>query len=262
MSSARPLRAVVIDDERLARRELRSLLAAHPEVEVVAEAEDAFAAEDALARLGAEGAPPDVLFLDVQMPERTGFDLLDDLAAAGRAVPDVVFVTAYDEHALRAFRVSALDYLLKPVDPEALAEAVARVAARAGAAEPAPEAGATERPLGPADRVFVKDGDRMHLVRLGDVRRFESAGNYTALHFDDGAGRAQRPLVHRSLSALEERLDPAHFARANRAEMIGLAHVVGLDDALNGGLLVRLTGGSTVEFSRRRALALRDRLSL
>ena len=189
------------------------------------------------------------------MPGRSGFDLLDGLDAA----PDVVFVTAYDEHALEAFRVSALDYLLKPVDPDRLAEAVARVAARS--ARRPPEAGAAER-LGPADRVFVKDGERLFLVRLGDVRRFESVGNYTALHFDDAAGRAQRPLVLRSLSALEDRLDPAHFARANRAEVVGLGHVVGLDDALNGGLLARLTDGSAVEFSRRRAAVLRDRLSL
>ena len=253
------LRALLVDDERLARRELRALLAAHPEVEVVGEAADADEAEAALARLRAAGDAPDVVFLDVQMPGRSGFDLLDGLDAA----PDIVFVTAHDEHALRAFRVSALDYLLKPVDPERLAEAVARVAARAEARPAAsPDSDPGGRPLGPADRVFVKDGDRMHLVRLGDVRRFESAGNYTALHFDDAAGRAQRPLVHRSLSALEGRLDPAHFARANRAEMVGLAHVVGLDDALNGGLLFRLTDGSTVEFSRRRAAVLRDRLSL
>ncbi|WP_412062145.1 LytR/AlgR family response regulator transcription factor [Rubrivirga sp. IMCC45206] len=255
MPDPRPLRAVVVDDERLARRELRTLLAAHPEVEVVAEAVDADAAEAVLAGLAADGAPPDVLFLDVQMPGRTGFDLLDGLDAA----PDVVFVTAYDEHALRAFRVSALDYLLKPVDPERLAEAIARVAARA-AARPA-DAPAVGGPLGPVDRVFVKDGDRMHLVRLGDVRRFESVGNYTRLHFDGPAG-PETAVVARSLSGLEDRLDPAHFARASRADLVGLAHVVGIDDALNGGLLARLTDGTTVEFSRRRAAALRDRLRL
>lgn len=250
-----------MDDERLARRELRTLLAAHPEIEVVGEAEDADAAEALLARLRADGEGPDVLFLDVQMPGRNGFDLLDDLAAS----PDVVFVTAYDEHALRAFRVSALDYLLKPVDPERLAEAVGRVERRRqraeadGAAERGRSAG---RPLGAEDRVFVKDGERMHLVRLGSVRLFESVGNYTQLHFDGPDGRPEAPLVHRSLSALEHQLDPALVARASRSQMVGLAHVVRLDDALNGGLLARLTDGTTVEFSRRRAQAFRDRLSL
>lgn len=109
--------------------------------------------------------------------------------------------------------------------------------------------------------MFVKDGDRMHLIRLGDVRRFESVGNYTQLHFG-GPGEAARAVVHRSLSALDERLNPAHFARASRSELVGLGHIVAVADALNGGLLVRLTDGSTVEFSRRRAQALRDRLTL
>ncbi len=253
----RPLRAVVVDDERLARRELRALLAAEP-VEVVAEAADADAADALLARLDADGAPPDVLFLDVQMPERTGFDLLDGLAAAGRPVPDVVFVTAYDEHALRAFRVSAVDYLLKPVDPEALAEAVARVAARrSDAAETAP----TGR-LGADDRVFVKDGEHVHLVRIGDVRRFESVGNYTRLHFRSAGGRRERAVVARSLTALEERLDPAVVVRASRSDLVGLGHVVGVDEAASGGLVVRLDDGQAVEFSRRRAQDLRDRLRL
>jgi two-component system LytT family response regulator len=254
----RPLRAVVVDDERLARRELRALLAAEP-VEVVGEAVDADAADTLLARLDADGAPPDVLFLDVQMPERTGFDLLDGLAEAGRAVPDVVFVTAYDEHALRAFRVSAVDYLLKPVDPAALAEAVARVAARRA---DAPEAPAPTGRLGADDRVFVKDGDRMHLVRIGDVRRFESVGNYTQLHFRSAGGRRERAVVARSLTALEERLDPDVVVRASRADLVGLGHVVGVDEAPSGGLVVRLDDGQAVEFSRRRAQDLRDRLSL
>ena len=256
-----PLRAVLVDDEPLARRELAALLAEHT-VEIVGQAADADQAEALLADLAAAGTPPDVVFLDVQMPERTGFDLLDSLESA----PDVVFVTAYDEHALRAFRVSALDYLLKPVDPDRLAEAVGRVAARAqGRPAPPRSASTTESAsaaLGPSDRVFVKDGERMHLVRLGDVRRFESAGNYTRLHFDGPDGRPAGPLVLRSLSALEGRLDPAHFARASRAEIVGLAWIVGLDDTASGGLAARLDDGTVVEFSRRRAAALRDRLSL
>ncbi len=142
------------------------------------------------------------------------------------------------------------------MDPERLAEAVGRVAARAsGASTPAPAA-TCERPLGADDRVFVKDGERMHLVH---VRLFESVGNYTRLHFDRPDGRTETPLVRRSLSALEDRLDRPS-PRASRTQMIGLAHVVRLDDALNGGLLARLPDGTAVEFSRRRAQALRDRL--
>ena len=251
-----PLRALIVDDEPLARRELRALLAEHPEIEIVGEAGSADEADAALKALRASGDAPDVVFLDIQMPGRTGFEWLEALDSA----PEVVFVTAYDEHALEAFRVSALDYLLKPVEPERLADAVERLGRRDA---PEDSAGASASgALGPDSRVFVKDGARMHLVRLGDVRLFESVGNYTRLLFTAPSGNDESPLVLRSLSALEARLDSAHFARANRAQLVGLAHIARIDDALNGGLLVRLTDGSEVEFSRRRALALRDRLSL
>ena len=255
MTPARPLRAVVVDDERLARAELRALLAEAPvAIEVVGEAASADAAEAVLDGLG---APPDVLFLNVQMPGRTGFDLLDGLDAA----PDVVFVTAYDAHALDAFRVGSLDYLLKPVDPARLADALARVAERAAARHAAP-ADAPTGFLGAHDRVFVRDGERVWLVRVGDVRRFTSEGNYTRLWFDGPDGRPARPLVARSLSALEARIDPALVARASRAEMVGLGHVIGVEERPGGGLAVRLAGGGEVAFSRRRAAALRDRLAL
>lgn len=248
----RPLRAVLVDDERLARDEMRALLAEHA-IEIAGEASGADEAEALLASLA---VPPDVLFLDVQMPGRSGFELL---AALERA-PDVVFVTAFDAHAIDAFRVSALDYLLKPVEPARLAEALARVATRAFARE-AHGVAPAER-LGAHDRVFVRDGARLHLVRLGDVRLFESEGNYTRLHFDGPDGRPARPLVLRSLSALEARLRPGLVARASRAQMVGLAHVVGVEELPGGRLRVRLTGGAVVNFSRRRAQALRDRLAL
>ena len=181
-----------------------------------------------------------------------------------------MFVTAYDEHALRAFRASALDYLTKPVEPERLADALGRVRERVrdrlrSAPPPDGAGGAADgggAALGADDRVFVKDGDRMFLVRVGDVRRFESVGNYTRLHFADARGREQGPLVLRSLSALEGREAPAVVARANRSQMVGLAHVVAVDDGLNGGPIATLSDGARVEFSRRRAQALRDRLSL
>ena len=175
-----------------------------------------------------------------------------------------MFVTAYDEHAPRAFRASALDYLTKPVEPERLADALGRVRERVRdrlRSAPPPD-GAGGAALGADDRVFVKDGDRMFLVRVGDVRRFESVGNYTRLHFADARGREQGPLVLRSLSALEGRITPAVVARANRSQMVGLAHVVAVDDGLNGGPIATLSDGARVEFSRRRAQALRDRLSL
>ena len=249
----RPIRAVLVDDERLARQEMRLLLGAHA-VEVVGEASSADAAQALLADLS---VAPDVLFLDVQMPGRTGFDLLEALDAS----PHVVFVTAYDQHALDAFRVSAVDYLLKPVEPERLAAALARVRARLADEAPAeaPDEGGR---LGASDRVFVRDAGRVFLVRVGDVRLFESEGNYTRLHFAGPDGRDVRPLVLRSLSALEERIEARLVARASRSQMVGLAHVAGVDEQPGGGLRVRLAGGGEVSFSRRRAAALRERLAL
>ena len=251
------LRALLVDDERLARVELRRLLEAHPEIAVTGEASGASEARAALAT-----AEIDVLFLDVQMPGETGFDLLASLDAVP---PAVVFVTAYDEHALRAFEVSAADYLVKPVAPERLAAAVERLTARLGdepAADAALSAEPADRVLGAADRVFVRDGDRLHFVRLGDVRLFESEGNYVRLYHRAAGGRTETPLVLRSLTQLEARLDPGVFFRASRKHLLNLAHVVRLEDGASGAMRAVLDGGETVELSRRQAQRFRERTSL
>ena len=246
----RPLRTVLVDDERLARVGMRRLLADHPGVAVVGEADGADAARDLLAGLREAGTPADLLLLDVQMPGESGFELL---ASLDPVPPAVVFVTAYDEHALRAFEVAALDYLVKPVAPARLAAALARVE---GARPTAPPR-ADDAPLGPDDRVFVKDDDRLHFVRLGDVQAFESEGNYVRLHLPDA-----RPLALRSLAALDERLDGRSFFRANRTHIVNLGAVVRLDDWPGGQIRVTLEGGIVVEMSRRQARAFRARTSL
>ena len=247
----RPLRTVLVDDERLARVGMRRLLAEHPGVAVVGEADGAAAARDLLSGLRQAGTPADLLLLDVQMPGESGFDLL---ASLDPVPPAVVFVTAYDEHALRAFEVAALDYLVKPVAPARLAAALARVRA---ARQRAAQTDADDAPLGPDDRVFVKDGEALHFVRLGDVRAFESEGNYVRLHLP-GA----RPLALRSLAALDERLDPRAFFRASRTHIVNLGAVVRLDDWPGGQIRVTLEGGLAVEMSRRQARAFRARTSL
>ncbi len=241
---SRPLRVLLVDDERLARAEMRRLLGAHPSVEVVGEAADADAARDALAALA-----PDLVFLDVQMPGESGFDWLASLDAAPHAV---VFTTAFDRYALDAFRVNALDYLLKPVDPARLAEALSRV--------PPPDDGPPEGApavLGTDDRVFVRDGQRLSYVRIGDVRLVESEGNYARL-----VTARERPLVARSLNQLEARLDPALFFRASRQHLVNLRCVARVEDGLAGRLVAVLDGGERVELSRRQAQRFRDRLSL
>ncbi len=228
------MRAIIIDDERLARVELRRLLATHPEVEIAAEARGP---EEALALLSS--LTPDLIFLDIQMPGMTGFELLERL----EDVPQVIFTTAYDEFAIKAFEVNALDYLMKPIAPQRLAAALARVRPQA---------------KGPRlDQVFVRDGDKCWIVRLPDVFLLESEGNYTRLCFGN-----DRPLIRRSLNALEEQLDAAVFFRANRRQMINLKWIQKVDMGVAGALLVTLRGGQSVEISRRQAARLREVLSL
>jgi two-component system LytT family response regulator len=228
------MKALIVDDERLARLELRRLLAAHPEVEVAGEARDG---QEALALI--PKLAPDVVFLDIQMPGMSGFDLLERIDD----VPQVIFTTAFDEFAIRAFEVNALDYLLKPVAPARLAAALARV-------RPRPEAGRL-------DQVFVRDGDRCWIVRLPDIFLLESEGNYTRLYF-----ASERPLIRRSLNSLEEQLDPAVFFRAGRKEILNLKWIDKVDIGVSGGLTVTLRGGRTVEMSRRQSARLREILSL
>jgi two-component system, LytTR family, response regulator len=251
------MKALIVDDERLARRELISLLAQHDEIEVVGEAVNA---DDAYQKI--KELQPDLLFLDIQMPGKTGFELLEMLDK----VPTVIFTTAYDEYALKAFEVSALDYLLKPVQPERLKESIARLLAlgengrkKEEEEENELQAGGQPRPhkLGPDDQVFVKDGDRCWFVRLSKVRLFESDGNYIKVYFDN-----YKPMIHKSLNALDERLDDKVFFRANRKHMINLNWVENIEPWFNGGLMVSLQGGEKVEVSRRQATRFKEMMSL
>jgi two-component system LytT family response regulator len=230
------MNALLIDDERLARAELTRILSAHPEIEIVGEARTGEEALAEIARLS-----PDLLFLDIQMPGMTGFELLERLDD----VPQVIFTTAYDQYAIRAFEVNALDYLLKPIAPARLAAALSRVTPRT-------------RPKGVRlEQVFVRDGDRCWIVRVPDIFLLESEGNYTRVYFG-----AERPLIRRSLNALESQLDPALFFRAGRKEILNLKWIDKVDLSVAGGLTVTLRGGRTVEMSRRQSTRLKEILSL
>lgn len=240
------MKALIIDDERLARNELRRLLAAHADIEIVGEAVDV---EDAVEKI--EGLKPELLFLDVQMPGADGFTLLEKL---GSPLPAVIFTTAYDEFAVKAFEFNALDYLLKPVDPNRLVAALEKLRGRGPA--PADTVAPSHR-LTPEDKVFVREGERCWFVPVKNIRLLESEGNYTRLHFDE-----HKPQLFRSLTAMEERLDTRHFFRANRKQVINLAWVDGIEPWFSGGLLVKLKGGLKVELSRRQAQDFRERMSL
>jgi two-component system, LytTR family, response regulator len=238
------VKALLIDDERLARNELRRLLADFPAVKVAGEAANAKQARVQMAAL-----KPDLLFLDVQMPGETGLEFLESLEPP---VPRVIFTTAYDEFAVKAFELNAIDYLLKPVDPVRLACAVARIAGAKGNAREA-----SGGRLDGKDRVFVREGERCWFVEVGQIRLLESEGNYTRVHFGDS-----QPQLFRSLNAMEERLDPRYFFRANRRQIINTAWIDGIEPWFSSGLLVRLKGGAKVELSRRQAQEFRERMSL
>lgn len=241
------LRVLIVDDTRLARKELRTLLAEIADVECVGEADDVPAGLEAIARLR-----PDLVLLDIQMPSGTGFDLLEQLDAA----PAVVFTSAYDQHALRAFEANALDYLVKPVAPERLAAAVQK--ARARCDEVSPATAATPRgALNAEDRVFLRDGEQCWFVALHEINRVVVEGNYARVWF-----REEQALLPRSLSALEARLDPALFFRANRNTLVNLRRVKNIDLGVGDGYDLTLRDGSVVEVSRRQARELRERLAL
>lgn len=240
------MKAIIIDDERLARQELKSLLAAYPEIQIVGEANNAETAIESIRLL-----KPDVIFLDIQMPGKNGFELLEEISG----VPEVVFVTAYDEYAIRAFEVNALDYLLKPVQPNRLAETVKKILNK----ENIERSDTKEQslPLNDNDQVFVKDGEKCWFVKLSEVRLFESEGNYVRIYFDKN-----RPLILRSLNNLDERLNNRTFFRASRKHIINLKWVETIENWFNGGLMVKLKGGEQVEISRRQAAKLKDMMSL
>lgn len=240
------MKALLIDDERLARSELRRLLRAHPEIEIVGEAANATQAEEKI-----RATKPDLIFLDVQMPGRTGFELLANLTDA----PRVIFTTAYDQYALKAFDFGALDYLLKPIEPARLTKALARLQDNE-IHEPPYDAG--PGPLHENDQVFLKDGDRCWLVRVSDIRLLESEGNYARVYFAEN-----RPLIPRSLQTLEARLDPQLFFRVSRQHIINLRFVRKVEPWFDGGLSLWLgEDDPQIKVARRRAQELRERLSL
>lgn len=244
------MRALVIDDERLARKELINLLNQLETVEVVGEAVNVDDAKEKIDQL-----QPDVIFLDIQMPEKTGFDLLEELDS----LPHVIFTTAYDEYALKAFQVNALDYLLKPIEPKRLEDAVLKLQGKMeGITKREEQEGlGNQKKLTLEDQVFVKDGDRCWFVRLSNVRLFESDGNYIKVYFDNF-----KPMIHKSLNALDERLDEKSFFRASRKHIINLGWVEAIEPWFNGGLVVTLKGGDRIEVSRRQAARFKEMMSL
>lgn len=242
------IRTIIIDDERLAREELRSLLKEYQEIEIVAEAINGINGIEKIKEFN-----PDLIFLDVSMPGMNGFEMLKQL----EDLPQVVFVTAHDEFALQAFENQALDYILKPIDPEKIANVVRKISNENSFEDEQLLNLRKSRRLSENDKVFIKDGEKCWFIELKNIRMLESDGNYVKVYFD-----TFRPMVLRSLNSFEEKLDNEVFFRANRKFIINLNHVVAIENWFNGGLKVELSKGEKIEISRRQAIRFRDIFSL
>jgi two-component system, LytTR family, response regulator len=235
------MKALIVEDEPLARRELHLLLESHPEITVVGEAISPKQAVAMITELG-----PDLLFLDVNLRGGTGFDLLD---ACGEKKPMVIFITAHPDFAVQAFDFAAADYLVKPIRPERLALSIRRILdPEASAASSLPG----DR-LSRLDRIFLKDQDQSRYISLSEIRLIESEGNYSRIHFGKEA-----LVIHRSLSSIEERLPTDLFFRANRAQILNLEAIVSIEPWFSNSLRATLSDGTIVEFSRRASLSFRE----
>ncbi|MGB7719183.1 MAG: LytTR family DNA-binding domain-containing protein [Bryobacteraceae bacterium] len=223
------LRAVIVDDEELARGFLREMLAAHPEIEIVAECANGFEAVKAIVE-----AAPDLVFLDVQMPKLDGFEVLELIEPLS---PAVIFVTAYDQYAMRAFDAHAVDYLLKPFSVERFERALERAKARLGERKPAPE----QRP----QRLAVRDGTRVHVIPLEKLDYAEAQDDYVALH---SGGKSYLKL--QTIGSLEALLDPARFVRIHRSAIVNLERVARIEPYAKESRVAILTDGTRLPVSR------------
>lgn len=245
-------KVLIIEDSRLARLELTELLQHWPQLQLVGEAADVPTALHLI-----ETTQPDLLLLDIDLAGATAFDLLAQLVF----VPKIIFTTAYAEHALQAFNYPTVDYLLKPITAERLAQALAKLSLLSNsvaAATEAEDAGLSAAPQLQADsNFFIKDGERCYFLKISEVRWFEAVGNYSKVQLATAA-----PLVYRTLASIEQRLTPGLFFRANRQQLVNLSFVVAVEAAISGGLLLRLRCGTEIEVSRRQSAELRQQLSL
>ena len=235
---------VIVDDSRLARKELAELLAEIPNTRVLAEVADVKSAVEAI-----NTHKPDLVLLDIHLPDGDGFDVLEN----SDHTPRVIFTTAYEQHALRAFEFNALDYLLKPVSGERLQAALERCTINIAE----PQEPGTPEFKSRNDQIFVRDGEHCHFIRLTNLRLINVEGNYVRLHFLN-----TKALLARSMNYIEEKLDPQVFFRANRQQIINMDYVANIEPWLNDGLLIKLRDGTEVEVSRRQAKELKQQLEI
>jgi two-component system LytT family response regulator len=234
------IKTILIDDEPLAISEMRYMLKAFSQIEIIAEAHHYQEAKNAI-----ESLRPDLIFLDINMPGKNGYELLEDL----KFTPHVIFASAYDQYAIKAFELNALDYLLKPINENRLAQAIKKVTDEWQA-----QADLKIKPL--ESKVFIKDNEQCYFVKLTDIFLIESVGNYARIYFD-----AKSPLLHKSLNQLEARLPEATFFRANRSQIINVNYIDNITPYFKSGLQVTLKNKVQVEVSNRQAVRFKDMMS-
>jgi len=242
------IRTVIVEDSRLARNELKELIKTHSEINVVGEAENV---DDAFAMINE--LKPQLIFLDINMPGKDGFELLEMLDD----VPITVFTTAFDEYAIKSFEYNALDYLLKPINEKRFSDAVQKIKDKASDVSEQPIPSAATHQLTEESQIFIKDGEKCWLVKIGEVFLFEIVGNYTRVYFKDC-----KPLIYKSLNQVEERLPETVFFRANRQQIINLKYIKSVDNWFNGKLKATMNDGTEIEISRRQSALFKDMLSL
>lgn len=236
-------KTVIVDDERLAREEVKRALKPYKEFHLVGEASNVNEAIEVI-----EAKEPDIIFLDIHMPEKSGFDLLEELGA----VPEVVFTTAYDQYAVKAFELNALDYLVKPLREERFAKTIEKVKQ-----ELVKKRTATPDVLPMHRKIFIKDGEDCYFIPLTDIRFIESLDNYARLYFGE-----QKAMIKRSLNLLEEKLDPSVFFRANRSQIINTQYIKDIYPHFNNRLQIQLTSGETIDVSSRQSAKFKNWNSL
>ena len=240
------VKTVIVEDSRLARNEIKELLKQHPELELVGEAENV---DDGFEIINS--CKPDLLLLDINMPEKDGFELLEMLDE----VPITVFTTAFDEYAIKSFEYNALDYLLKPINDKRFSQAIEKVKEKMEVSNEE-TAVSTER-LTESSQIFIKDGEKCWLVKIGDIILFEIVGNYSRVFFQD-----QKPMLYKSLNQVEEKLPEKCFFRVNRQQIINMNHIQNVVPWFNGKLKLIMNNGEEVEVSRRQSYIFKDRMSL
>lgn len=236
------IKAVIVEDSRLARNELKELLKSHSEIELLGEAENVDKGFELI-----QSSHPDILFLDINMPEKDGFELLEMLDE----VPITIFTTAFDEYAIKSFEYNALDYLLKPINQKRFDQAIEKAKKKLEG-----RYSESNKKLTESSQIFIKDGEKCWLLKIGSISHFEIVGNYTRVFFED-----QKPMLYKSLNQIEEKLPEGSFFRANRQQIVNTNFIANVVPWFNGKLKLTMQNGDEIEVSRRQSYLFKDKMS-